>query len=87
MQETIDRLSRELHLPPEVIKRTYKAYWYYIKHSIESLPLKEKLSEEEFNKIKANFNIPNLGKLACPYKRYIGIHKQMKYLSKNVKHT
>lgn len=82
MQETIDNLSRELNLPSEVIRKAYKAYWMFIRHTIEALPLKEDMTEEAFNKLRTNFNIPNLGKIACTYKRYTGIKKRNKLILK-----
>lgn len=82
MQETINRLSRELNLPPDVVKKTYRAYWQFIKHTIEEFPLKETISEETFNGLRLNFNVPNLGKLACTYSRYIGMKKRNKLISK-----
>lgn len=70
MRETLNKLSRELNLPIEIISDTYKAYWKFIREKIEELPLKEDLDEETFSKLKTNFNIPNLGKLHCTYNRY-----------------
>ena len=78
MKETINRLSRELNLSPSVIERAYKAYWMFIKQKIGELPLKEDMDEETFNRLRANFNIPNLGKLACTYERYLGLKKRIK---------
>lgn len=80
MQQTIDRLSRELNLPTDVVVRAYKAYWMFIRHTIEGLPLKENMDEETFSMLRTNFNIPNLGKLACTYKRYIGVKKKQKVI-------
>ena len=37
------------------------------------------LSEEEFNKLKTNFNIVSLGKLSCTYDRYKRIKLREKY--------
>ena len=85
MQRTIELLSRELNLPKEVIEKTYRAYWKFIRTKIEELPLKASMEEEEFSTLKTNFNIPNLGKLACSYKRYAGIHKKSN-LIKEKKH-
>lgn len=82
MQKIIDRLSRELNLPQDVIINTYKSYWAYIKNTIENLPLKEDLTEQDFNKLKVNFNIPNLGKLGFDYKRYLGVKKRNKLISR-----
>lgn len=82
MQQTIDRLSRELNLPTDVVVKSYKAYWLFIRQTIEKLPLKEDMDEETFSRLRTNFNIPNLGKLACTYERYIGIKKKHKIIQK-----
>lgn len=76
MEAVISKLTEELKIPPEVITRTYKAYWLFIRETIQSLPLKENLKEEEFSRLKTNFNVPNLGKLSCTYKRYQGVKKK-----------
>lgn len=72
------KVAKELNLPEELVKNTYKAYWKFIRDSIESLPIKENLSEEEFSQLRTNFNIPSLGKLSCTYERMQGV--KMKYL-------
>lgn len=82
MEAVILELARELDLPPEVISRTYKAYWLFIRETIQGLPLKENLSKEEFSRLRTNFNIPNLGKLCCTYDRYTGMKKKQKLLKK-----
>lgn len=82
MQQTIDRLSRELNLPTDVVIKSYKAYWLFIRQTIEELPLKEDMDEETFSRLRTNFNIPNLGKLACTYERYVGIKKKHKIIQK-----
>ena len=88
MQQTIDRLSRELNLPTDVVVKSYKAYWLFIRQTIEELPLKEDMDEETFSRLRTNFNIPNLGKLACTYERYIGIKKKHKVIQeKHAEHN
>ena len=79
-QELIGKVANELNLPEEVVDRTYKAYWLFIKNSIESLPLKEDISEEDFSKLRTNFNIPSLGKLTCTYDRMMNVKKRFKYI-------
>lgn len=76
--EAIKQISVELNLPPEVVKEAYESYWKFIREHIKTLPLKENLNEEDFNKLRTNFNIPSLGKLSCTYERYKGIKKQYK---------
>lgn len=74
--DIIGKVSKELNLPKEVVDRTYKAFWLFINKSIQSLPLKEDLNEEDFAKLRTNFNIPSLGKLTCTYDRMSGVKKR-----------
>lgn len=78
--DIIDKVSKELDLPRELVNKTYKAFWLFINQSIQSLPLKEDLSEEDFAKLRTNFNIPSLGKLSCTYDRMLGVKKRYKIL-------
>lgn len=87
MEETITRLSRELNLSPSVIEKAYKAYWMFVKQKVEKLPLREDMDEQTFNRLRPNFNIPNLGKLACTYERYLGLKKRIKTIEdRHAKH-
>lgn len=76
----IKKVSEELNLPLEVVDKTYKAYWVFIKDTINSLPLKENINEEEFTKLRTNFNIPSLGKLSCTYDRMLKVKKRFEIL-------
>lgn len=78
--DIIGKVSEELNLPRELVERTYKAYWFWVKETIQSLPLKEDLNEEDFSKLRTNFNIPSLGKLTCTFKRMQGVKKRYKYI-------
>lgn len=69
-RKIISDVAKNTGLPEKLIESTYKAYWKYIKDSIENLPLKEYLSKEEFSKMRTNFNIPSLGKLVCTFDTY-----------------
>lgn len=79
MEKTINRLSAELHIPKDKIELIYKEYWKSIKNIIETLPLKEDLSEEEFLNMKTSFNISNLGKFYCTYDRYKNIKEKYEH--------
>lgn len=78
--DIIGKVSEEINLPKGVVDKTYKAFWLFINQSIQSLPLKENLSEEDFAKLRTNFNIPSLGKLSCTYKRMIGMKKRFEII-------
>lgn len=81
-QDAIDHVANKLELPREVVKEAYESYWKYIRCTISELPLKDDLSEEEFNKLRTNFNIPSIGKLSCIYPRYKAIKDRYKYINK-----
>lgn len=76
----IDKVSKELNIPVEVVDAAYKSYWKFIKQTIQSLPLKNDIDEEEFAKLRTNFNIPSLGKLTCTFDRMMGVKKRLKYI-------
>lgn len=78
--QIIDKVARELNLPRELVKNTYKAYWQFVRDTIQVLPLKEDIGDEEFLKLNTNFNIPSLGKLTCTIDRYKGMKKRFKYI-------
>lgn len=78
--DIVGKVSEELGLPKEVVNKTYKAYWLFIKNHIQSLPLKESLNEEDFAKLRTNFNISSLGKLNCTYDRMLGMKKRYKLI-------
>ena len=81
-KDIINKVSEELDLPKDLVENTYKAYWNFIKDTIEELPLKTELTQKEYNKLKTNINIPSLGKLHCTYNRYIGIRNRFNIINK-----
>ena len=80
--DIIGKVSQEMGLPPEVVDTAYKSYWKFIKQTIQSLPLKDDISEEDFTKLRTNFNIPSLGKLTCTFDRMMGVKKRFKYIKR-----
>ena len=79
-KEIILDVSRNLDISPDVIEKVYKAYWSFIKETIQALPLKDNLSEEEFLTLKTNFNVPSLGKLTCTLDKYTRVKKRFKLI-------
>lgn len=80
--DLVSVISKELNIPIKVVDRAYKSYWEFIKTTIQALPLKENINEEEFSKLRTNFNIPSLGKLVCTYDRMVGVKKRFNYIKK-----
>lgn len=79
-KEIYEKVAQELGIPVEVVKTAYHLYWRFIRDTIESLPLRTNLSEEEFKSLRTHFNIPSLGKLTCTYDRYKGVSKRLEYI-------
>lgn len=73
-------VAEELGLSKQVVQKAYISFWKFIRSTIVDLPLKEDLTEEEFNKLRTNFNIPSLGKLNCTYDRLLGVKERYKYI-------
>lgn len=80
--DIIGKVSQEMNIPLEVVDAAYKSYWKFIKQTIQSLPLKDDISEEDFTKLRTNFNVPSLGKLTCTYDRMMGVKKRFKYIKR-----
>lgn len=79
MLKLYKQVAEEMNIPIEVVKEAYLSYWKFIRKTIQELPLKDDLSEEEFAKLKTNFNIVSLGKLSCDYDRYVKLKLREKY--------
>lgn len=79
--EIITKVSQETNLPGRVVDKVFKAYWSFIRTSLQALPLKDNLSEEDFLKLKTNFNIPSLGKLSCTYEDYLRQKKKHEHIT------
>lgn len=63
-------LSEKTGLSERDIDKVYHAYWKAVRRHIESLPLKEGLSDGEFQSLRPNVSIPSLGKLHITLDRY-----------------
>ena len=85
--DIISKVSKELNVPRELVENTYKAYWNFIRVTIEKLPLKTELTQLEYMNLRTSINIPSLGKLYVTWNRLIGCKKRfeiIKKLGKNV---
>ena len=80
--DIISKVSEELIMPRELVENAYKAYWNFIRVTIEELPLKTELTQVEYENLRTNINIPSLGKFNCTYNRYIGIQNRFNIINK-----
>lgn len=81
-QKAIKEVSITTKIPQEVITIAYRSYWEFVRETIEQLPLKEVKTEEDFNKLRTNFNIPGIGKLFLTWDKFCNVKKRGIYLKK-----
>lgn len=89
LENILHEVANELGYPYEVCREAYYASWRFIRETAKQLPLQlpTEMSEEEYAKLRTSFNIPSLGKLACPYERYKNVNKRWQILKKYNKYT
>ena len=75
----IQKVARKLSVDQKLVEAVYKSYWKFIKTQISSVSLKE-ISEEEFNSLDINFNLPYVGKLYVKYEKIERYRRRLKYL-------
>lgn len=80
-QSIIEQVSTKHNLPKEVVLVAYRSYWEFIKQTIQELNFKD-ITEEEFNNMRTNFNIPSIGKLYVTWDKLINVQKRREYLQK-----
>lgn len=61
----IERVSRELGYPQDVVRLVYKSQFKFIISKIRELPLNRNMSREDFDKLKTNFTLIDIGKIYC----------------------
>jgi hypothetical protein len=76
--DIVKDIAIELDISPELVRRVYKSYWRFIKDKVQSLPLQENLTKQEFEALNTSFSIPYIGKLYCDYDKLV--RKKEKYL-------
>jgi len=78
----IAKVAKKHNLPYQVVDRTYKGFWKFIREALASLPMKEEMTEEEFSQLRTSVNVPSLGKFSCDYDRYMRMKQRLMYLDK-----
>jgi len=77
----IHRLSLKHNIPTNVLKRIINSPYKFTKEKITELDIKEDITEEEFNKLKTNFNYLHLGKLYTSFEifKYFKLFKENRW--------
>lgn len=74
--EIITKVANDNSIPVELAQKVYQTYWYTIRQIVQNLPLKEDITEEEFNTLRPNINVPSLGKFFVLYPKYVKLKKK-----------
>lgn len=70
--------SRTTGISKDIVEKAYNSYWRAVREHLSSLPLKEDISEEEFNALQPSINMPSLGKLYVTYERQKALRRTYK---------
>tara|TARA_R110002051_G_scaffold200850_2_gene267621 strand:- start:1336 stop:1599 length:264 start_codon:yes stop_codon:yes gene_type:complete len=63
-------IAEKHNITLEEVKKVIESPYSFIRKKTKEISLQKNLSEEEFNSMKTNFNIPCLCKLYASYKIY-----------------
>lgn len=78
LQDAILETSKKLDIPDDVVEIAYREYWNWVKNTLESIPVNEEMSEDEFKQMQTSINIPSLGKFYAKHSRAQFLLKKFK---------
>lgn len=81
-QGILNKVSKDTGLSINEVDKIYKAFWSFIRNSVQEIPFKEELTETEFLSLRPNFNIPSIGKLCISYEAYLRKKARFNYIRK-----
>ncbi len=87
-KEMIDQVAKELGHDKEVVKFAYRSMYKFIIDKIRALPLDINMTKEEFDKLRTNFSLMDIGKLYCVWdniqkkKRFREVINNSEYIQK-----
>ena len=76
-EEIVSKVAKSVGVDKKFVDRTYKAYWKVVNEYVSSMPLVEDLTDEEFNNLRPNVNVPSLGKLYVSLDKYKRIKRNI----------
>ena len=80
-EQIVSEVAESTGLSQKMVDRIYKSYWRAVRDHITSLPLKTDLTDEEFQKLKVNVNVPSLGKFYVSLNKYRFLKEKYKELN------
>ena len=80
-EEIVEDVADNLGLEKKLVDRVYRSYWRAVREYIVSIPMKGEFTEEDFDKVRPNVNIPSLGKLYVTSNRFKKLKEEYKRLT------
>lgn len=71
----IHSIGLKYNLQDEVIRKIIASPYKFAKEKIKSLEINDDITEEEYNKLKTNFNFPSIGKLYSSFEVFVKYKK------------
>lgn len=68
LKSVIKEVAEESGLTPKQVEDIYDSQWNFISKTVSDLDF-EDVDEEEFNELKTNFNVPEIGKFYTYYNK------------------
>ena len=78
LNSALKQASRKLNVDQKMVELIYRSYWKFIKEHVSSMVLRD-MTQEEFDSVVTNFNIPYLGKLYVVYDRIENFKRKQKF--------
>lgn len=74
--KAIEEAAKELRMPYNRVEKIYRAFWKYVRHHIESLPIKGvEMSKEEYESYRPSVSLSYLGRIHCSYDDIVKMKK------------
>lgn len=81
----IRQVAQDLGMSIREVSKIYRSFWKAVREYICSLPLKDDLTDDAFQALRPNVNIPSIGKLHVTLDRYRRVKKAEEYRLQKIK--
>lgn len=72
-----DKVALEQGLSKVFVRKMYKAYWLFVKEKINEMDFDRHMTPKEFEESRLSVMVPHIGRLACTWRMYENIRKNI----------
>lgn len=77
IKQILKEIAAEFNLTQREVQEIYESQWDFVHEKIEDIDFND-VTEEEFDELKTNFNIPGLGKFYTTYYKLENVRERSK---------